>query len=168
MKTDFLSHTGDDLPSFEKPAGPYPTYVTQTATGKVVPVVQAYCYSKYVGLFDLYFDSNGDLKVPVNGAGVKNAKPHLLVNSIAQDEDVLEVISVYRPNMTEYTKVVGETLNKLTTNGLWESNLGNAITDAYVTASEWNDTTIGFMNNGGIRYNLHTEGGGGGGKGVCY
>lgn len=32
--------------------GPYPTSITQP-TGKVVPVVQAYCYSKYLGRLDL-------------------------------------------------------------------------------------------------------------------
>merc|ERR1711962_1898125 len=36
------------LPSTEQPRGDYPTYVTQTG-GKVVPVVQAYCYTKYLG-----------------------------------------------------------------------------------------------------------------------
>lgn len=35
-------------PSVEQPKGPYPTYVTQ-ASGKVVPVVQVYCYTKYLG-----------------------------------------------------------------------------------------------------------------------
>jgi hypothetical protein len=66
--------SGDKPPSVETVRGPYPTYVEQKSTGKVVPVVQAYCFSKYVGSFDLYFDSDGDLKTPVDGSGVNVTK----------------------------------------------------------------------------------------------
>ncbi len=47
------SHTflySGEVPSVEKPQGEYPTYVKQS-NGKVVPVVQAYAYSKYIGHF---------------------------------------------------------------------------------------------------------------------
>jgi hypothetical protein len=141
---------GDNLPSIEQPQGPYPTYIKQSS-GKVVPVVQAYCYSKYVGKLDLYFDADGELKVPVDGAGVQNAQPHLLDNSIKIDEEVLKVIEKYRPNMTDYTTDVGVITTKLATNGSRETNIGNAIADSMVKAGEWVDATIGFMNNGGIR-----------------
>ena len=39
-------------PSTDVPTGPYPTYVEQTG-GRVVPVVQAYAYTKYIGLLSL-------------------------------------------------------------------------------------------------------------------
>ena len=42
-------------PSIEVPQGPYPTYVTNRF-GKVVPVVQVYCYTKYLGHLELNFD----------------------------------------------------------------------------------------------------------------
>ena len=42
-------------PSIEVPEGPYPTYVTNRF-GKVVPVVQVYCYTKYLGHLELNFD----------------------------------------------------------------------------------------------------------------
>lgn len=45
------------LPSIEVPQGDYPTYVTQS-DGKVVPVVQVYCYTKYLGHLELNFDEN--------------------------------------------------------------------------------------------------------------
>ncbi len=97
-----------------------------------VPVVQAYCYSKYLGHFELYFDEKGELKTPVDGVGVKNAKPILLDKNTKEDPDVLEKINEYRPNMTEFTRTVGETVTKLDKKGLEESNLGNAITDSMV------------------------------------
>ena len=52
------------------PLGPYPTFVQQKETGRVVPVVQAFYYSKYLGHLKLDFDRNGDLKVPVEKSGV--------------------------------------------------------------------------------------------------
>jgi 2',3'-cyclic-nucleotide 2'-phosphodiesterase (5'-nucleotidase family) len=97
-----------------------------------VAVVQVYCYSKYLGQFDLYFDANGELKTPVDGVGVKNASVILLDKDIKEDPDVLKKIQEYRPNMTEFTRTVGVTVNKLRRNGLWESNLGNAITDGMI------------------------------------
>ena len=50
-------YTGEDKPegAIETVRGDYPTYVNQ-ASGKVVPVVQAYCYSKYLGHLELNFD----------------------------------------------------------------------------------------------------------------
>lgn len=44
-------------PDIDKPVGPYPTIVTQSS-GKQVPVVQAYAYTKYLGYLELDFDSN--------------------------------------------------------------------------------------------------------------
>ena len=146
-----IHFAGDQLPSVEKPSGPYPTFVTQKSSGKVVPVVQAYCYSKYVGKFDVIFDTKGELKTPVEGAGVQNALPHLIDNNVKMDEEVISVIAKYKPNMTEYTKTVGVITTKLTSWAAEESNLGNAITDSMVYAGEWTDATIGFMKNGGIR-----------------
>ena len=97
-----------------------------------MPVVQAYCYSKYLGQFDVFFDAKGELKTPVNGVGVKNASIILLDKNTKEDPEVLEKINEYRPNMTEFTKTVGVTVTKLTKNGLLESNMGNAITDSMI------------------------------------
>lgn len=42
-------------PSTEKPVGEYPTLVEQPS-GKIVPVVQAYAYTKYLGYLSVTFD----------------------------------------------------------------------------------------------------------------
>ena len=51
----FTSQDGSEPPSVEKPVGDYPTYVEQLS-GKVVPVVQVFCYTKYLGHLELHFD----------------------------------------------------------------------------------------------------------------
>ncbi len=53
------------------PLGPYPTYVKQNGSDRIVPIVQAFYYSKYLGHLELHFDENGELKLPVDGVGVK-------------------------------------------------------------------------------------------------
>ena len=58
--------------------------------------------------------------------------------------------------MTEYREPIGYTSVNLTDSneggeGQGETNLGNAITDSMVVA--FNETTIAFINDGGIRYN---------------
>lgn len=45
--TNTFLYNGEQ-PDFEKIDGPYPTIITQ-ASGKQVPVVQAYAYTKYLG-----------------------------------------------------------------------------------------------------------------------
>ena len=71
-----LLYTGP-APSVEKPEGPYPTLVRQPGTRRVVPVVQAYAFTKYMGLFKLQFDEEGEV-VAWEG------QPKLLDGSIAQ------------------------------------------------------------------------------------
>ena len=49
-------------PSKEAIDGQYPTLITQPGMkGKIVPVVQAYAYTKYLGHLKLTFDNSGDL-----------------------------------------------------------------------------------------------------------
>ena len=68
------SHTflyNGPAPSREQAAGPYPTYVMVNDTDKVVPVVQASAYTKYMGHLRLNFDlDTGDLLSPVQGGVV--------------------------------------------------------------------------------------------------
>ena len=63
----------------ERPEGPYPTLVRQPGTGRVVPVVQAYAYTKYLGLFRLHFDEAGE-------ATGWEGRPKLLDGSTPQGE----------------------------------------------------------------------------------
>ena len=165
-------------PSVEEPEGPYPTYVTQ-ASGKVVPVVQVYCYTKYLGhlkyafhafkckyssleiLFKictsliprLSFDAEGELLTPVDGTGVSLADVILLDSSIPKDPMIDEEMNYWREQLTEYTTPLGETVVFLEKRGWEESNIGDVLTDSMKVA--FDDTEkpaqMAFINNGGIR-----------------
>ena len=145
--------TGSGLPSIERPRGEYPTYVENKETGKIIPVVQAYCYTKYLGHLQIHFDAAGDLLEPVNGKGVSFAEPILLDASIEQNQMVLDKMKVWQANLTEYKTVVGENTIILKEEGpSEESNIGDVICQSM--AAVYPNTTISFSNNGGIRSSL--------------
>lgn len=77
-----------DAPDLDKPEGPYP-YVVKQGSGKEVPVVQAYAYTKYIGRLNVSFDDDGNL-VKYSG------QPLFLDSSIPQDEEALQKLEIYR------------------------------------------------------------------------
>ncbi|XP_074040386.1 protein 5NUC isoform X2 [Leptinotarsa decemlineata] len=141
-------------PDLEPIDGPYPKVVTQKS-GKKVPVVQAYAYTKYLGRLNLTFDDGGSL---INFSG----QPELLDSSVPQDEDVLQLLETYRPQVNEInTVIVGS--SKVTLDGsdrscrVRECNFGNLLADALVlykasiSPEIWTEAPIGLINGGGIR-----------------
>lgn len=150
--TFLYTPTGPNDTAADPPAGPYPTYVENVElVGKLVPVVQAKAYTKYLGELRLRFDADGDLVSPVAEAGVTFARPHLMDSSVVEDPTTLEMMERWQANLTEYKKVVGTSLVlvKEEFNDSAESNMGNLLTDSM--AAVYNDTWIAFINNGGIR-----------------
>jgi len=156
----FLWPENSDEEPVDTSRGPYPTYIEQ-ANGKVVPVVQAYCYSKYLGYFNVHISPTGGLVTPVDSKGVTDAKPILLDSSVEEDQDFVKILKDYRKNLTKYDEVVGETNTFLICGGQKECNLGNLIADAMVYS--WNDgnehnrslrADMAFQINGGIRSNI--------------
>ncbi|CAH2043422.1 unnamed protein product, partial [Iphiclides podalirius] len=143
-------------PDSDEIQGPYPTYVTQ-ASGKQVPVVQAYAYTKYLGKLHMIFGSNGDL-ISIDG------NPILLDNSIPQDPELLKIVERYRRDVLNITEeVIGNTSVQL--DGLScqnkECNLGNMIADAMVyryatdyKGKYWTDAPIATIQGGGIRSSI--------------
>ncbi|XP_075168073.1 protein 5NUC-like [Haematobia irritans] len=154
-------HTNTFLYNSEQPDsetidGPYPTLVNQTS-GKQVPVVQAYAYTKYLGKLHVQFDKDGNL-LKFDGT------PILLNSEIPRDEDLLQLLELYRPEVTKLENdVVGHT--KVHIEGrpeiCWtqECNLGNLVTDAIVHSrvledlggTYWTDAAIAFVQGGGMR-----------------
>ncbi|CAG9812503.1 unnamed protein product [Phaedon cochleariae] len=148
-------------PDTEAVDGPYPVVVTQES-GKKVPVVQAYAYTKYLGRLNLTFDDNGDL-VKFSG------QPELMVASIPQEEDVLRLLETYRPEVDKVnTEIIGR--SKVTLDGdsklcrSNECNFGNLLTDALVAYKAsispklWTEAPIGLYNGGGIRNTIEPVG----------
>ncbi len=154
----FLYPEGEQLPSTETPAGPYPTYVTQ-ASGKVVPVVQAYLYTKYMGRLTVNFDTlTGDLMEPVVGAGVERAEVILLDDSVPKSETVESALQTYRDRMPDIYEVLGVSVFDLLKGSPpphFEHNLGNVITDSFVSAYADQGATIGFINDSGMRWHMY-------------
>lgn len=74
-------------PDSEDPEGIYPTFVTQKS-GRRVPVVQAYAYTKYLGQLSLEFDSLGEVKDAIGN-------PLLLDNKVAQGRSCFVIANVY-------------------------------------------------------------------------
>lgn len=140
----------------ERPQGPYPTVVRQKS-GRRVPVVQAYAFTKYLGKLHVIFNSNGEV-VSFDG------DPILLDNSVPQDPSILSIVNRYRENIAQISEaVVGSAsvvLDGLTCR-LQECNLGNMIADAVVKkyASEyigegWTDSPISVIPGGAIRASI--------------
>lgn len=151
-------------PDSDVPKGLYPVIIRQPS-GKEVPVVQAYAFTKYMGNLKLKFDSNGDL---IQHSG----NPILLDHTIPQDQDILDLLEKYRPGITEaMNSVLG--VSKVKLDGSRpacrkkECNFGNMITDAmiYVRVKElentphqyWTDAAISFIQSGGIRESIEKK-----------
>jgi 5'-nucleotidase/UDP-sugar diphosphatase len=77
----------------------------------------------------------------------------LLVGTIPEDQMILDILEHYREELSEYQDVIGVSNVFLRRNSSKESNIGNMVSDASRTCY-WNDTTIAFQNNGGIRSDL--------------
>lgn len=148
-------------PNSEDPEGIYPTFVTQQS-GRRVPVVQAYAYTKYLGQLSLGFDSLGEVTYATGN-------PLLLDHNVGQDPFILQELNKWGKNITALsneeigrTKVLldGDTIHCR----LKECNLGNFLTDAYVDymarlhklnhGKGWTDTPIAIQHSGGIRTSI--------------
>lgn len=140
-------------PDLEIPAGPYPLVVQQTGTGKHVPVVQAYAFTKYLGVLRLQLSANGQI---LRFGG----QPLLLDGSVPRDPEVLNRLETLRPAVEVFHQHhIG--VSRVFLNGtckFGECNLGNLLTDAMVYAyvsryrgPEWSDASMALMNSGGIR-----------------
>ena len=151
-------HTGDVSSNMvEEVEGDFPTYVRQPS-GKVVPVVQVYKYSKYLGYLSLNFNEEGELLLPVDGYGVSTADVVLIDKKFPRNDWIESELQIYREFLTEYYTKIGETSVLLEKILSQESNLGNVLTDSMAKYSKWNDTDIAFINDGGIRGTIEIGG----------
>lgn len=157
--TDTFLYTGTP-PDIEVPESTYPHMVTQKS-GKQVPVVQAFGYTKYLGHLELEFDDDFKLTKATGN-------PILLDSSKPQDPAVLNDILMWKRNMSaQLDEVVGRTVVDLEgACRAGECNMGNffadAIVDHHVREVEglmyengWTNAPIGVMNGGSIRASLY-------------
>ncbi|XP_017864718.1 PREDICTED: protein 5NUC-like [Drosophila arizonae] len=149
-------------PNVESIDGPYPTIITQKS-GKRVPVVQAYAYTKYLGKLHVKFDRDGNL-IEFDGS------PILLDARVAQEKEVLDLLEMYRENITALKKsVIGHTKVYLEGRMKYcrcvECNMGNLITDVMIFSrvledqggDYWTDAAIALYQSGGIRSSIERK-----------
>lgn len=135
----------------------YPVVIQQTS-GRKVPVVQASCFTKFVGLLTAYFDEAGNL---VEWEG----NPVYLDESIPKDPRILQEMVPWREQVDVLAyRNVGSSLVVLSKAECrtGECNFGSFVADAFVdyytqrpeNSNEWTYASIGITNDGGMRTSL--------------
>ncbi len=135
----------------EKAAGPYPTLV-KNPSGKDVPIVTAYAYSKYLGDLKVVFDDTGAVK-SAEGA------PILLDASVTPDADyTAKVAELAGPIEELKKKEIGETADAIDGSRevcrVAECTMGNLVADAMVDRVKDQGITIAIQNGGGLRASI--------------
>ncbi|XP_055607689.1 apyrase-like [Uranotaenia lowii] len=136
----------------------YPVVVEQSS-GRRVIVVQASCFTKYVGRLTAYFDDEGKLME-------WEGNPVYLDDSIEQDSTIMRELIPWREEVDQQAKrSVGSSrviLSKPECR-LGECNLGSLIADAFVdfftnraeSVDAWTFAAIGITNDGGMRTSIN-------------
>lgn len=135
----------------EKAAGPYPTLV-KNPSGKDVPIVTAYAYSKYLGDLKVVFDDAGAVKT-AEGA------PKLLDASVTPDAAyTAKVAELGAPIEELKKKEIGETAAAIDGSRevcrAAECSMGNLVADAMVDRVKDQGVTIAIQNGGGLRASI--------------
>lgn len=129
----------------------YPA-VTTSASGEPVLVATAYEWGRWLGRLRVTFTDEGCIS-SYEGA------PIFIDESIREDEDMLEVLGAYRPEIEALmAHVVGETTADLDGERenvrVRETNLGNLICDAMLWKTAGFGATVAIQNGGGIRASI--------------
>ncbi|ATN35451.1 multifunctional 2',3'-cyclic-nucleotide 2'-phosphodiesterase/5'-nucleotidase/3'-nucleotidase [Rhizobium sp. ACO-34A] len=135
----------------EKAVGPYPTLV-KNPSGKDVPIVTAYAYSKYLGDLKVVFDDAGAVK-SAEGA------PILLDASVTPDAAyTAKVAELAGPIEELKKKEIGETTEAIDGSRevcrAAECTMGNLVADAMVDRVKDQGITIAIQNGGGLRASI--------------
>ncbi|XP_045503273.1 apyrase-like isoform X1 [Colias croceus] len=135
------------------PAGDYPTVVTQS-NGHRILIVQASCYTRYLGDITLYFDNQGKI---VSWDG----HPIYLGTSIIKDARMEELLDEWRAELYPISReVLGRSLSLLNRARCFrgECNLGSWVCEAFLeqmiskaSGDNWNYAHLCMINAGGVR-----------------
>jgi 5'-nucleotidase len=132
-------------------AGAYPTWASQE-DGTLVPVVQAYAYSKYLGHLELTFDDAGKL-IHASGDTI------LLDASVPENEAVLARVAELAGPIEELkARVVATTSDAIEGSRevcrAVECPMGNLVADAMLDRVKDQGITIAIQNGGGLRASI--------------
>ncbi|XP_073948296.1 apyrase-like [Choristoneura fumiferana] len=149
------SHTllfNGETPNGDFAAGDYPTEVVQT-NGHRILVVQASCYTRYLGNIKLFFNAAGTIQ---GWEGI----PIFLGTSIIQDPQMLEELEPWRLEVDAVGKeVLGRLLTPLSRSCYSrECNIGSWACDGFLQqlmdragGSAWHHAHVCMINAGGLR-----------------
>nr|QLC28923.1 apyrase [Spodoptera frugiperda] len=147
-----LLYTGP-TPNGDTALGEYPTVVTQ-ANGHRIPIVQASCYTRYLGNIKLFINAQGIVER-------WQGEPVFLGSSIVQDEGMLKILDEWRIEVDAKGKeVLGESRVSLSRSrcSMDECNLGSWACDGfldemvrYAKGPNWNHAHLCLINTGGLR-----------------
>ena len=134
-----------------KREGAYPTWVSQS-DGTMVPVVQAYAYSKYLGHAELTFDDAGKL-IYAGGDTI------LLDASVAEDPAIVARVKELAGPIEELkARVVAEAAADIDGDRKncrqVECAMGNLVADAILDRVKDQGVQIVFQNGGGLRASI--------------
>jgi len=129
----------------------YPEVVTKFSSPTVV--VQAGCFDRYLGRFDVEFDGDGEIVQGVKGQLVA------IDDSIPADKEASYKLDEYKEPLAKLMqKAAGSTLVELDGEGehvrTRETNLGNMVADAMLDKGRYVNAVIALVNGGGIRSSL--------------
>jgi len=132
-------------------AGPYPTFASQ-ADGTLVPVVQAYAYSKYVGHLELTFDDEGTVLYAGGNTIVLDA-------SVTPDPTILARVGELAGPIEELkARVIGATEQPIEGSReicrTGECPMGNLVADAMLDRVKDQGVSIAIQNGGGLRASI--------------
>ncbi len=131
--------------------GAYPTYATQE-DGTLVPVVQAYAYSKYLGHIELLFDGEGNV-LAADGDTI------LVGREIEKDPGIeARVAELAGPIEERMAEVVSETTAPIdgdrTSCRAGECQMGNLVAEAMLDRVRDQGIQIAIQNGGGLRASI--------------
>jgi 5'-nucleotidase len=131
--------------------GAYPTFVSQE-DGTLVPVVQAYAYSKYVGHLELNFDDEGNLTYAAGDTILLDA-------SVDEDAEIVaRVAELAGPIEEMKTRVVAEAAEAIEGSRdvcrAMECPMGNLVADAMLDRVKDQGVQIAIQNGGGLRASI--------------
>lgn len=129
----------------------YPVNV-QNPSGKDVPIVQAYAYSKYLGELKVVFDDEGNV---TSASG----DPHLLDASVEPNADVLARVKELGGPIEELKgQVIGETTEMIEGSRdvcrAQECAMGTLVADAILDRTKDQGVVLAITNGGGLRSSI--------------
>ncbi len=135
-----------------KRQGPYPTWVTNEETGDLVPIVQAYAYSKYVGELKVTFDDEGHVLFA-------EGDTKLLDASIKPDADIAARVKELAGPIEELKAMeVGSSTAAIDGDRsncrARECAMGVLVAEAMLDATKGQGVTIAIQNGGGLRASM--------------